>query len=130
MSDESDPKDENPTDELKKGLGHLWRAARGAATSVKKELDRTDFGRAFEDAGRELTRAATNVVGRISTELNDLSKHPEPPPPSPDAPPEAEAKPPEEDEFDGVKPRDAKPNGPTPADPGFRIMVDDDKKPR
>lgn len=128
MSDERDPNDakdeEKPTEELKKGLGHLWRAAKGAAEAVKKEVDRTEFGKAFEEAGRELGRAANNVVGRISTEIaksTDKAKHESAPPPPP--PPAGE-----DDDFDGVKP---KPKGPTPEDPGFRIAVDDDeKKPR
>ena len=135
MSDERDPKDEEkPTEELKKGLGHLWRAAKGAAASVKKEVDRTEFGKAFEEAGRELGRAANNVVGRISTEIaKSTEKGKDEAPPAPPPPPPVG----EDDDFDGVRPRDAKPaddgakpKGPTPEDPGFRIAVDDEKKPR
>src|SRR5262245_1090644 len=132
----SDDDKDNPAQELKQGLTHLWRAARGAATGLKKELDRSDMGKALDDAGREFARAAVNVVDRLATEVSDLAR---PRPPSGDKGPEegppaesspVEAKPDEhtgDDEFDGVKPRD-KATGPTPQDPGFRIAIDDDDK--
>lgn len=130
MSDERDDK-EDPAEQLKQGLGLLWRAARGAAVNVKKELDRTELGRSLEDAGRELARAASNVVERISDELAGKPGNPgrSPDPWPGEAPsPSEEA---EDDEFDGVK-APKKATGPTPGDPGFRIMIDedDDKKPR
>lgn len=132
MSDERDKKDD-PAEELKQGLTHLWKAARGVASEVKKEVERTDFGKELSGAGREFVRAAANVVDRIADEVGTLAKprHPDekhhgeaPPQGSGSAvvPPDA---PPEEDEFDGVKP---KPTGPTPQDPGFRIAVDEDEK--
>ena len=64
MSDRDDPKDD-----LIQGLGLLWRAARKTATTLRKDLDRTNVGRALDDAGREMVRAATNVVGRVNDEL-------------------------------------------------------------
>ncbi|EYF04046.1 hypothetical protein [Chondromyces apiculatus] len=64
MSDRDDPKDD-----LKQGLGLLWRAARKTATGLRQDLDRTQMGRALDDAGRELVRAASNVVGRLGDEL-------------------------------------------------------------
>src|SRR5690349_16866053 len=73
MSDERDKKDD-PAQELKQGLTHLWRAARGAATELKKEIDRTDMGKALDDAGREFARAAVNVVDRIAGEVTELTK--------------------------------------------------------
>jgi len=112
----ADPRDEkeDPTEELKQGLTHLWRAARGMATGVKKEVERTDFGKELSGAGRELVRAAANVVDRIAGEVNGLTNNAKPPPGStPPAPPKPPA---EEDEFDGVKPT--------------RISVDPDKKDR
>jgi hypothetical protein len=130
MSDERDDKDD-PAEELKQGLGHLWRAARGMATNLKKEVDRTNFGKALDDAGREFARAATNVVDRLSTEIGGKKPerpfHEEPPEPAP-----APKKDDEDDEFDGVKPIPRDKRGPTPDDPGFRIMIDDDdeKKPK
>jgi hypothetical protein len=128
----SDEKKSDPAQELKQGLTHLWKAARGVATEVKKEVERTDFGRELSGAGREFVRAAANVVDRIADEVGTLAKpkhpdekHEEGPPQGsgsavvpPDAPPDA-------DEFDGVKPKQT---GPTPQDPGFRIAVDQDEK--
>lgn len=133
MSDQPEKKDD-PAEELKQGLSHLWRAARGVGREVKKEVERTDIGKALDDAGRELVRAAANVVDRITVEVNDLTKPSKPAAPGvdphavpDDAPPgEAHAKP-DEDEFDGVKPKE-KATGPTPQDPGFRIAVDGEKK--
>jgi hypothetical protein len=142
MSDERDKKDD-PAQELKQGLTHLWRAARGAATGLKKEIDRTDMGKALDDAGREFARAAVNVVDRLAVEVTELTK-PRPPVdarggesrPDEAAPgetvPDAHAGPapdehPDEDEFDGVKPRE-KPAGSAPPDPGFRIAIDDTEK--
>jgi hypothetical protein len=140
MSDERDEdKKEHPGEQIRDGLGLLWRAARGVAVGVKKEMNRTELGRSFQDAGRELARAATNVVGRIAEEVTKSSarpgEHVQEPPPGSDEPPakdtEEKGEDHGDDEFDGVKAPPAKPTGPTPQDPGFRIMVDDDdKKPR
>jgi hypothetical protein len=131
MSDDRDKKDD-PAEELKQGLTHLWRAARSVATGVKKEVERTDFGKAIDDAGREFVRAAANVVERIAEEVNELAKPPPPgaPPPAAEAKPEPEEHD-EDDEFDGVRPKE-KPAGTTPSEPGIRIAVDegpDKKKP-
>ena len=133
MSDDPQKKDD-PTEELKQGLSHLWRAARGVGREVKKEVERTDIGKAIDDAGREFVRAAANVVDRIAGEVNDLTKPSKPGAVPDDAPRRREdehehehAKGGEDDEFDGVKPKE-KSGGPTPQDPGFRIAVDDDKK--
>lgn len=127
MSDEPEKKDD-PTEELKQGLTHLWRAARSVGREVKKEVERTDIGKAIDDAGREFVRAAANVVDRIAEEVTDLTKPQKPSGIPDDAPPPEEAhEKPEEDEFDGVKPKE-KAAGPTPQDPGFRIAVDDEKK--
>jgi len=123
MSDEPEKKDD-PTEELKQGLSHLWRAARGVGREVKKEVERTDIGKALDDAGREFVRAAANVVDRLTGEMSDLTRPSKPPVVPDDAPPKEE---PHEDEFDGVKPKE-KGAGPTPQDPGFRIAVDDEKK--
>ncbi|AUX48084.1 hypothetical protein SOCE26_096120 [Sorangium cellulosum] len=116
----SDPERDDPKQDLKQGLSLLWRAARKTAVDLRKDLDRTSVGKVIDDAGRELVRAASNVVGRIGAEL---SKGPSPAPREEgrddDAGPDAPARP---------------PAGPTPEDPGFRIAVDpdDDKgeKPR
>jgi AAA ATPase domain len=117
----SSDRDGDPKEDLKQGLSLLWRAARKTAEDIRKDLDRTDVGKAIDDAGRELVRAATNVVGRIGVELGKIQQ----PPPHDGERPEHGA-PPEGGE---VKPP---PAGPTPEDPGFRIAVDpeDDPKPR
>jgi hypothetical protein len=128
MSDERDKK-EDPAEELKQGLTHLWKAARGVATEVKKEVERTDLGKEISGAGREFVRAAANVVDRIADEVSELAgakkpsdRHDEPPPAgSGKVPPDGD------DEFDGVKPKPPAGGG-APPDPGFRIAVDDDKK--
>ncbi len=126
MSDERDYRDD-PAEELKQGLGHLWRAARGMAKTLKKEVDRTSFGKTIDDAGHELARAATNVVERLTTEIGgrraDRPWREEPPEPV------AAPKDDEDDEFDGVRPTPKdRSGGPTPGDPGFRIQIDDDEK--
>ena len=132
MSDEKDPK-EDPGEQIKQGIGLLWKAATGVATNIKKEMERSGVSKTLDDAGREFARAATNVVERIATEINP--KRPSSPPPptehATDAP--AESKPAdggndgEDDDFDGVKVPEKKPAGPTASDPGFRIAVDDDE---
>ncbi|WP_437763188.1 hypothetical protein WMF27_42330 [Sorangium sp. So ce281] len=117
----SDPDRDDPREDLKQGLSLLWRAARKTAVDLRKDLDSTNVGKAIDDAGRELVRAATNVVGRIGAEL---SKGPAQAPPR-DERPEGRG------EAEGPETR---PAGPTPEDPGFRIAVDDpedkDTKPR
>ncbi len=142
MSDERDKK-EDPAEELKQGLTHLWRAARGVASEVKKEVERTDFGKAIDGAGREFVRAAANVVDRLADEVQATFAKPRKPDDRREAAPPKEpaAAPPadeDEDEFDGVKPKprdaaqDGGPRPPAPGagppDPGFRIAVDDDAK--
>ena len=73
MSD--DDRDEgHPARDALAGLGLLFRAGRGAARKIKKEIDRSNLGRSIDDAGKELARAVDNVVGRIAGE-------PKPPPP-------------------------------------------------
>jgi hypothetical protein len=128
MSDEPEKKDD-PAAELRQGLTHLWRAARGAAKGVQKEVERTDIGKAIDDASREFVRAAANVVDRIAHEVDTIAKPQkrdvERPPSEPPPPPTAKLEE-EEDEFDGVRPKE---KGPTPQDPGFRIAVDDKPAP-
>ena len=61
---------------FKKGLGHLWRAARETAAGIRRELDRKNLGRSIDDAGRELGRAMTNVVGRLGAEIKKVQTSP------------------------------------------------------
>lgn len=115
-------------DDLKEGLGLLWRAARKTATEIRKDLDRSSVGKAVDDAGRELVRAASNVVGFLGAELKKVQ------PPAPDdadgrdreAPPDG-GPPPEERNRPRAE-RTQPPTGPTPEDPGFRIAVDNAPK--
>lgn len=135
MSDErNDEKDkaketpEEPAKQFAEGIGMLFKAAKGAAAGIKKELDRTHVGKAFEDAGREFARAATNVVEHVSAEISGKKRPQSQPPPEQEGvgltpPHERDAA---DDDFDGVTPK--KPAGPKPEDPGFRIAVDDDEK--
>ena len=122
---------EEPAKQFAEGIGMLFKAAKGAAAGIKKELDRTNVGKAFEDAGREFARAATNVVEHVSAEISGKKRPQSQPPPPPEREGVGFAVPKEHadadaDEFDGVTPK--KHAGPTPEDPGFRIAVDDDEK--
>ncbi len=136
MSHEHDEKDqgkkeepEEPAKQFAEGIGMLFKAAKGAAKGIKKELDKSNVGKAFEDAGREFARAATNVVEHVSAEISGKKRPESQPPPPPEregvgfTPPSEHG---EADEFDGVTPK--KSGGATPEDQGVRIAVDDDKK--
>jgi hypothetical protein len=156
MADPRDEKDDAPkpgevTGHLVQGLGHLWRAARGAASGIRKEVDQTHARKTLDDAGRELQRAVTNVVRRLGAEIEKASgghestPHSEgiemkKPAPWPTTREEYERKygpiagdwpktPAEYEKKYGVPPHDpnTKPKGPTPSDPGFYIAGDDDK---
>jgi hypothetical protein len=110
MSDEKKPK---PLDDLKEGLGLLFRAAKGAVESLPTEKVEDvakdaakEVGRAFETLGHELDKAFNKATGSA------------PPPPAPPAPP-AEAKkdeppaPPPEQKFDDAyAPEPEPPKGP------------------
>lgn len=128
---EAEEKDE-PVKQLAEGIGMLLKAAKGAAKGIKKELDKTNVGKVFEDAGREFARAATNVVEQVSAEISGKKRpgsHAPPPPHEHEEAESAAAHHDEADEFDGVKPKSQA--GSTPEDHGVRIVVDeDDKKPR
>ncbi len=62
----------------------LFKAAKGAAKGIKKELDKSNVGKAFEDAGREFARAATNVVEHVSAEISGKKRPESQPPPRPE----------------------------------------------
>ncbi|HEY4122930.1 MAG TPA: hypothetical protein VGM56_33930 [Byssovorax sp.] len=107
MSD--DGKGDKPARDAIEGIGLLFRAGRGAAKRIKKNLEGTNVARSLDDAGRELARAVDNVVGRITGEKPAQRRPSDPPPPA-------------------VDPKD-KPKGPTPSDPGFRIATPKDDDP-
>lgn len=127
MSDDRDPKDD-PGEQLKQGVGLLWKAAQGAAHTIKKELDKSGVGKALDDAGRDFARAANNVFDRVAAEIN--KKPGSTPPPAPDAAPPAaaEAKPEgqsqDDDDFDGVK---VPPKNAASGEGGLRFAVEDEK---
>jgi len=111
---------------LVQGLGLLVRAAFEAGSGLKKEIDKGQVGavgrnarKSIDDAGRELWRAANNVVSRIGNEVMFSDKDKD------------KKKSPEDDgRNDPDPPRYApgeKPKGPTKEDPGFRIATDDDE---
>jgi hypothetical protein len=115
---------------FKQGLGLLFRAAREAATGFRKELNhRGGFAKTIDDAGRELARAATNVVGRIEKEIKKVQpgepnyiKREDPQDPQP-----------WKSGDDQQQGQGSKPKGPTPDDPGFWAINNaggDDKKPQ
>ncbi|HVK69766.1 MAG TPA: hypothetical protein VM694_35150 [Polyangium sp.] len=131
MSTNDDRDDRNEQSErakthLVQGLGHLFRAATMAATGIKKELDRSDVGKQVEVAGREIYRAANNVVSRLGTEILFGSK-------DKDKDKDKKPEPGDERKDDRDPPRyppGQKPKGPTEEDPGFRIMTGDDEGPK
>jgi hypothetical protein len=82
--------DRKPSDDLKEGLFLLFRAARGAAQEVSKEIDATKVEKAINTGARELARAIENVGKSLSSELEktfqDKDAPPQNPPPSRDDP--------------------------------------------
>lgn len=129
-SDHDGPREtEAAKEHLKQGLGLLFRAAREAATGFKKEIDRTSIAKSIDDAGRELARAANNVVGRIEQEIKKVQpgdpgyiKRSDPQDPQPW---QAGENGPPKEQPPGSSGENGKPKGPTPQDPGFRIATDD-----
>ena len=112
---DNDKKDDDPlndaTGHLKQGFGFLYRAAEDVAKTVKREVDKGGVGKVFDDAGREIARAANNVFSRFAVEIDRA----------------AAAKPSTAETAENAEKKPEKPTGPTPEDPGFRIAVDDDE---
>ncbi len=119
MAKESD----DPAENVKQGLGLLWKAAKKVAKDVKKDVTVSTVSHTIEDAGREIARAATNVAEKVGEELDKIR------PRDPDyaEPDDERMKPPYERDERESRPGD-KPKGPTKSDPGFRIAIDDDDK--
>lgn len=119
MAKESD----DPAENVKQGLGLLWKAAKKVAKDVKKDVTVSTVSHTIEDAGREIARAATNVAEKVGEELEKIR------PKDPDyaEPDDERMKPPYERDERESRPGD-KPRGPTKSDPGFRIAIDDDDK--
>jgi hypothetical protein len=123
MSRNDDRNDEaqQAREHLFQGLGHLFRAAQAAATGIRKEIDKSNLGKSLDDAGRELFRAANNVVSRLGNEVIFSGPKDKPKEREPD-----EKDKPREDDDPPRWPPSKKPKGPTEEDPGFRIAGDDD----
>jgi hypothetical protein len=109
---------EDPTKDVVQGLGLLFRAGRHAAGKLKKGFDKSHLARSIDDAGKEVARAADNVVNRIAGEVKKVVKDLEGQPPEPPKP-DAKGAPPEQP--GAGKDRD-------PAAHGPRIVVHDDEK--
>jgi hypothetical protein len=115
-----DRDDSNPTKDVVHGLGLLFRAGQKAAGKLKKGFDRSHLARSLDDAGKEVARAADNVVNRIAGEVKKAVKDLD----------GTEREPP------GQTGRESGPPPPSPNDPtagssrpqGRRIAVDDSKK--
>jgi hypothetical protein len=93
--------DRKPSDDLKEGLFLLFRAARGAAQEVSKEIDATKVEKAINTGARELARAIENVGKSLSSELEKTFQDKDSPPdpsspkaPTPDDPPRDDPPPP------------------------------------
>lgn len=114
---------DDPAENVKQGLGLLWKAAKKVAKDVKKDVTVSTVSHTIEDAGREIARAATNVAEKVGEELDKIR------PRDPDyaEPDDERMKPPYERDERESRPGD-KPKGPTKSDPGFRIAIDDDDK--
>lgn len=68
-----------PTDKakesLERGFSELFRAAESVADAVKRETKKSGgFTKAFDDAGREIVRAASNVATFVGSELTTWGK--------------------------------------------------------
>lgn len=120
---------DDPGENVKQGLGLLWKAAKKVARDVKKDVTVSTVSHTIEDAGREIARAATNVAEKVGQELDKIRpKEPDYAGPDDDRmKPPYERSPGEPGEPGEGKPAD-KPTGPTRRDPGFRIAIDDDEK--
>lgn len=112
---------DDPTENVKQGLGLLWKAAKKVAKDVRKDVNVANVSNTIEEAGREIARAATNVAEKVGEEIDKIR----PKEPEYAEPDDERMKPPYEqgDEKPGPKPAPAK-----KSEPGFRIAIDDDDK--
>jgi len=119
--DDRDDSTQRAKQHLVQGLGLLFRAAVEASSGLKKGLEKSDVGKSIDDAGRELWRAANNVVTRVGNEVLFSNK-------------DKDKKNPKDDgRNDPDPPRYApgeKPKGPTKEDPGFSIAGEGEDEPK
>lgn len=64
----------DPLDKAKSTLGEAWKAAKSAATDMKKEIEKAGIPKTIDDAGREIARAATSVATHLGAELEVIGK--------------------------------------------------------
>jgi hypothetical protein len=128
--------DADPAEQLKEGLGLLFKAAKGiahvASESVRTEVDKARAGaggaagtliHALDDAGRELARAAGNVASKLSRIAEPDAAEPREPHEPPEGP--REAAPAEPGPAEGsASPPEGGPGEGKAREPGFRIQVD------
>src|SRR5215207_297634 len=90
-----------PSEELREGLGHLFRAAKGFARELNRDLTVSTVEKTVREGATELARAVASVGRRVSDELeknftppspgerppHDEAARPPEPPSGPDAPP-------------------------------------------
>jgi hypothetical protein len=157
MADKRKGPFDDALESMSKGFGKALKAAETAGREIKKEIDKGGVGKAVEESGREIVRAATNVATQVGSGLQAWGHKTQETlergvrPPMPDATTGGAASsewPATRDEFEtrfgkvaGDWPRNPeefekrfgfppgkKKVGPTPEDPGFRIATDDDRK--
>lgn len=70
--------EEKPSEQFRKGMGFLWKAARGVADEIKREVDKGGVSDALQQAGRELEEAATHAAKAVESFIDRSG----PPPPN------------------------------------------------
>ncbi|NUP08131.1 MAG: hypothetical protein HOW73_18950 [Polyangiaceae bacterium] len=69
------PPAERAKESVERGLGELFKAAKSVGTAVRRETQRSGgFGKALDDASREVVRAASNVATRLGTGIEKLGR--------------------------------------------------------
>src|SRR5215213_7959477 len=90
-----------PSEELREGLGHLFRAAKGFARELNRDLTVSTVEKTVREGATELVRAVASVSKRVGDELeknftppsaepppHDEAPRPPEPPSGPDTPPQ------------------------------------------
>jgi len=68
--------DEKPSEAFRKGMGFLWKAARGVADEIKREVDKGGVSDALQQAGRELEEAATHAAKAVESFIDRSGPRP------------------------------------------------------
>ena len=77
-ADPSKQSPESPSEAFKQGVSLLWKAARGAADEIKREVAKGSVGEALQQAGRDLEQAANQAAKGIEQLIEKV----QPPPPN------------------------------------------------